>query len=198
MCLTLPLVWHGAVTRGRLQPGERVLVTGATGGVGTAAVQLAKSLGCHVVAVTSNPAKADFLTRLGADDVIINTDAAPFFRDKRIGAGVHVAIEAVGAPTFGQSLRSLRPAGRLVLLGNVTVGTAETPIGLQILNGLEVIGSDSCSAGELARCFEFMRRTGIRPVIDREMRLEEYGEAQRMLEDKEATGRIVLRVNDEW
>lgn len=184
------------MTRGRLQPGERVLVTGATGGVGSAAVQLAKKIGCTVFAVTSNEAKRGYLERLGADEVIVYTDAAPFHKDKRLSAGVHMAIEAVGAPTFAMALRSLKPAGRLILLGNVTVGIAETPIGLQILNGLEVIGSDSCSAAELARCFDFLKQTGLRPSIDSELPLERFADAQQMLEEKRVEGRVVLRMGD--
>ena len=68
---TYGTVWHGAITRGRLRLTERVLITGASGGVGTAAVQICAALGCHVIAVTSSPAKVDYLKSIGAQDVVV-------------------------------------------------------------------------------------------------------------------------------
>jgi threonine dehydrogenase-like Zn-dependent dehydrogenase len=117
-----------------------------------------------VVAVTSTASKAPMLRSLGADAVVLARDGAAYHRDPALAGGVDVALEAVGAPTFLSALRALRPAGRLVLVGNVTAphaagskdrdkdkageaqGTLALPLGLAILNSLEIIGSDRCAS----------------------------------------------------
>ena len=121
---TFGTVHHGVVTRAGLCAGETVLVTGATGGVGSAAVRLALRLGCRVVAVTSSGAKAPALRALagsdgdGALDVLV-APAGDFHRDAALaGGGADVAVECVGSPTFQSSLKSLKPGGRLVLFGS--------------------------------------------------------------------------------
>src|SRR5258706_304353 len=110
---------------GRLTAGQTVVMTGATGGVGIHALQVAKILGARVIAVTSSERKVDALRAAGADDVVVSTGA--FHRDvmSRTDGGADVALELVGAPTFNSSLRSLRMGGRLALVGNVTAERVE-------------------------------------------------------------------------
>lgn len=202
MC-TFGTVWHGALTRGRLAPGEHVLVTGASGGVGSAAVQIAAALGCRVTAVTSSTAKVEALHELGATDVIVDGeegDGRPWHAHPSVRAsgGVDMAFEAVGGPTFGSSLRTLREGGRLVLIGNVTNSAAKLPLGLPIIKGLEIIGSDSVTANELERCFAFLDAQGIRPVVSDVLPLEDAAVAHDMLEARQVSGRIILSVGEEW
>ena len=196
---TYGTVYHGAFTRGRLRAGERVLVTGASGGVGTAMVQLAKAMHCEVIAVTSSPDKVDALLALGADEVIVHAKDTPFHKDACIGEGVDMAFEAVGEPTFLSSMHSLKRGGRLVLIGNVTAGKITMPLGATIVKGLEIIGSDSCSPGELKAVFALMDKVGIRPIIAKTMGLEGAAEAHDILERQGVSGgRIILKVGDEW
>ena len=144
-------MWQGAVTRAGLRSGETVLVTGASGGVGSAAVQLCKRMGCKVLAVTSSEEKREFITRLGPDAVIV----APSVGERGPQFNQHplvkadpptVVIECTGGPTFQASLRSLQADGRMVLVGNVDNSTAQLPLGLCILKSLSVVGSDRCGA----------------------------------------------------
>lgn len=184
-------VWHGAFAVGGLQPGERVLVTGASGGVGAAMVQLAGALGCEVVAVTSREAKVPFLERLGAHHVIVSTDGR-FNRDPRIAGGIDLSFEAVGGPTFAGSLRSLRAGGRLVLVGNVAQDAPPLPLGLVVVKGLSILGSDTCTASEAAAMMDFVVRRGLRVPIAGRLPLSAFADAQRRLEAGDVEGRLVL------
>eukprot|EP01012_Entosiphon_sulcatum_P056622 TRINITY_DN80320_c0_g1_i1.p1 TRINITY_DN80320_c0_g1~~TRINITY_DN80320_c0_g1_i1.p1 ORF type:complete len:362 (+),score=50.50 TRINITY_DN80320_c0_g1_i1:22-1086(+) len=194
---TYGTVWRAAVTRGGLKPGERVAITGASGGVGSAAVQLASKLGCDVIAITSNPQKEDFLRGLGASTVVVSDRSTPFFKHAALRGGVDVVLENVGEPTFQASLRSLRPNGRLVLVGNVTNASAQLPLGLSILKSLSVIGSDSVTAPELRETFAFLDKHKLRPHIHRVVGMEDAGTAHTLLEEKGVTGRVVMKLR-EW
>ncbi|MGH7296093.1 MAG: alcohol dehydrogenase catalytic domain-containing protein, partial [Polyangiaceae bacterium] len=108
---TYGTAYRDLATLARAQRGERVLVTGANGGVGVAAVQIAARLGAHVVALVRDSRHEAFLRSLGADEVVTET---------RSIAPVDVAIDTVGAPTFVPALHALGVGGRLVTLGNVT------------------------------------------------------------------------------
>jgi len=190
--------WHAAITRGRLAPGESILITGASGGVGSAALQISRALGCRVFAVTSNEEKAKYLQDLGADEIIISDDGK-FNKDPRLKNGVDMAFEAVGAPTFQAALRSLKGGGRMVLVGNVTAASVPLSLGYPIINCLEIIGSDSCTAPELKRCFDFLLKTNIRPNISQVLKLEEFAKAQTLLETKAVKGRVILQCDEsDW
>lgn len=199
---TYGTVWQGARERASLRGSDDVLVTGSSGGVGSAAVQLGKLLGCNVTGVTSNPSKADYVRSLGADQVIVMDDKRQFSRDEIVKSmgGFDVSIECVGSPTFEQALRSLRPEGRLVLVGNVDNATAPLPLGLCILNSLSVVGSDSISAQALTELFQLLdKNPHVRPTIDRVLPLEDAMEAHKLLETRGVTGRLVLQVSeDNW
>eukprot|EP00164_Ancoracysta_twista_P013911 GFYU01022434.1.p1 GENE.GFYU01022434.1~~GFYU01022434.1.p1 ORF type:complete len:401 (-),score=88.79 GFYU01022434.1:8-1210(-) len=195
MC-TYGTVYHAGITRGRLEPGEHVLVTGATGGVGSAMVTIAKALGCEVTAVTSgnNSGKDSekyLKEELGVHNVIVSPDGS---FHKQLGGlrPVDMSFEAVGGPTFNSSLRSLRPGGRLVLVGNVTNAAAKLPLGLAIIKDLEIIGCDSCTPSELASVFNFMNAHNIRPRIASVLDLADVATAHEMLAERRVAGRVVV------
>ena len=191
MC-TYGTVWHSLFQRGRLARGETLLVTGS-GGVASAAVQMARAIDCHVIGVTSQESKVEHLTRLGASDVVVLSDASQLNRHAVVQARrPDVVLEAVGEPYFNASLRSLKPSGRLVLIGNVTNGMANFKLGLAILNELSIIGGDSITRQELLDCFDFLDKHKIRPHVDQTLPLHQANEAQQLLIDGKAKGRIVL------
>ncbi|KJE93321.1 hypothetical protein CAOG_04126 [Capsaspora owczarzaki ATCC 30864] len=193
MC-TFAVAWRAAVTRGRLKAGEKIVVTGATGGVGSAMVVLAKAMGCTVTAVTSSDAKVDYLKGLGADHVVVAKNSTFKIPDEFKPT---LAFEAVGEPTFNSSLRSLHTGGRLILIGNVTVGAINLKLGYLIINSIEIIGSDSCTATELQDVMAFMVKHNIRPNISAVLPLGEAADAHRMLANRGATGRVVLKVDEQ-
>jgi NADPH:quinone reductase-like Zn-dependent oxidoreductase len=187
---TFGTVWQGAVTSAGMRAGHRVLVTGASGGVGSAAVLLAKAMGCTVCGVTSSATKAAFLERLGCDEVVVASAEGKF---KAAGGPFDIVIEAVGGPTFTSALRAVAPGGALVLLGNVENSTVALPLGLCILNSIRVVGSDSIRRDDLERALlPFMAEHGLRPVVDRTVALGGAGDAHTLLEQRAISGRIVL------
>ena len=204
---TFGTVWQGALERGKLQAGETVAITGASGGVGSAAVTLCKALGCRVIGLTSSQEKAAFVDSLGADATVVverggGGGTGAFHRQLRqeVQGGVDMVLECVGTQdTFKSALLSLRPEGRLVLVGNVENSVVGLPLGLAILNSLSIVGSDSVSAAGLERCFNFLDEHGIRPQIERSDPLSRDAAvaAHEDLEARGVRGRIVLQCSEE-
>jgi D-arabinose 1-dehydrogenase-like Zn-dependent alcohol dehydrogenase len=182
-------------TVARVQPGETVLVAGASGGVGIHAVQVARVLGAQVLAVTSSPEKAAAIGDAGADEVLVVTDAAFHKQVKRVtsGKGVDVVLDCVGTPTLNASLRSLDQRGRLVVVGNVTTDRFEVNPGLVILSELQISGSAGCTRADLEQVLAWVLEGKLRPVVAEVVPLEQAAVAQQRLEAKGVIGRIVLR-----
>ena len=193
---TLGTALHVARTRGRVQPGEQVLITGASGGVGLHAIQLVRHLGGRPIAVTSSESKAARLQEAGADEVIISPDLrfAREVRRRTGGRGADVVLEITGALTFDQSLRSLAAGGRLVVVGNLETRTVDLNPGLVILKELEIIGSFATSTSELREVFDLVGRGTLKPVVSQVLPLEEAAAAHRSLQERAVLGRVVLSV----
>jgi NADPH:quinone reductase-like Zn-dependent oxidoreductase len=130
--------WDALVTRGRLQPGERVLIHAVGSGVGTAAVQLVKRLGATAIGTSRSADKLGRARELGLDEAIDTSTGE--FRD-RLSAPVHVILDVLGGPAFAANLEALAPRGRLVLLGFLQGAKAEVSLEPILRKRLEVIGS---------------------------------------------------------
>lgn len=171
--------WH-ALRRLGVAPGDVVVVTGAGGGVGVHAVQLAKHLGATVVAVTSTPQKVQPLQDLGADHVAL-VPAQGSIREQVLdftaGQLADVVLELAGPPTFDGALRALAPAGRLALIGNVDPRDVLLPPGLVILKELSVVGSAHGTRADLEAVVELVRAGHITPVVAQQYPLEETAAA---------------------
>jgi NADPH2:quinone reductase len=189
--------------RGRLREGERVLVHGAAGGVGTATLQVAKALGASTIAVVSDETKQRVAEQAGAD-AVVRSDG-PWKDEVRelSGGGVDVVVDPVGGDRFTDSLRSLRENGRLVVVGFTGGSIPEVKVNRLLLNNTEVVGAGwgayVMSKPELAReigvALERMVADGfIRPIVGERFPLERAGEALRALDERRATGKIVLDV----
>jgi NADPH:quinone reductase-like Zn-dependent oxidoreductase len=138
---------------GRIQPGQTVVITGASGGLGLAAIQIAKRLGARTVAITSNASKVQRLKEVGADDVVISPDGT-FGDDVRKltgGRGADLVVELVGSSTFHGSLRSLAPGGRIAVIGELHGKPVEINLGLVIIKEWEIYGVQSASRADLQR-----------------------------------------------
>lgn len=173
--------------------GETLLVTGASGGVGVAAIQLGKLSGSRVIATTSNPDKAEALSELGADDVVVINDESfsGVVRGLTHG-GVDIALELTGAATFREAMKSLRPRGQLVVIGNIDVGKVSLALGPLILHGHTVSGARSYSRRDLEDCLELVRRRKLRPVIADRLSLGDAAVAHERLEARGVIGRLML------
>jgi acryloyl-coenzyme A reductase len=190
---TAGVALHALRTVAQLSLGETLLVTGASGGVGTAAIQVAHAMGARVVAATTQDHKAARLVELGADEVVVSSeDGLEQSVRSAVPLGVDVALELTGRPTFGASMRSLRPGGRLVLIGNIPAEHVDFNPGAVILFGYRILGSAACTRTDLEDALELVRHGDLRIVIDRVLPLERASEAHDALARREVTGRIVL------
>ncbi|HEX9639259.1 MAG TPA: alcohol dehydrogenase catalytic domain-containing protein [Acidobacteriota bacterium] len=198
VCCTTGTAVHCVRTRGRVAPGETVLITGASGGVGMQAVQLSRHCGARVLAVTSSPSKADGLFEAGADEVIVAPDLrfADAVRRLTAGAGVDVALEIVGSLTFQDTLRSLAPGGRLVVIGNLQTASVDLNPGLVIVKELEILGAYATTQSELEEALGLVESGAVRPWISDVLPLTEAARAHALLEDRAITGRLVLGVRN--
>jgi NADPH2:quinone reductase len=194
--------YHGLVERARLQAGEVLLVHGAGGGVGLAAVELGKVLGATVIAVASSEAKLAVARAKGADHAV-PSGGGPF-RDavKSItgGRGADVVFDPVGGETFEQSLRCIAWGARLLVVG-FTGGVGVARTNLVLIKGASVLGM---RAGEAARrdpalgearlraLFDLAAQGKIRPHISNRLPLADFADAMQLLIDRKAIGRVAL------
>ncbi len=194
----IPLVyqtaWRGLITRARLRPGETVLITGGSGGVSTAAVQIARLAGATVYAVTSGPENVRRLRELGADLVIDRLEedfSAEVWRatGKR---GVDVAFDSVGEAVWPGLMRALARDGRLVTYGATTGPKGQIDIRLTFWKQLQVIGTTMSSRAEFEQVISLVFDKVLQPVIDVVWPLERAREAHERLESGEGFGKIVL------
>jgi NADPH:quinone reductase-like Zn-dependent oxidoreductase len=193
-CCTTGTAVHCLRTRGRLMPGETVLITGASGGVGMQAVQLARHDGGRVIAVTSSAGKADVLFEAGAHEVIVSPDLDFSKQVRKVtgGQGVDLALEIVGSLTFAQTLKALAPGGRLVTVGNLETGIVDLNPGLVIVKELEILGAYATTQTELNESLRLIETGAIRSWVSDVLPLTEAARAHDRLEKREVAGRLVL------
>lgn len=186
--------YHNTVHTAGVGPGDTVLVTGASGGVGSAAIQAAKLMGATVYAVTGSQAKVAALQTLGADRVLCSDDGRfhKALLAERNGEGVDIAIDCVGTPTLNGSLRSLRPYGKVVVVGNVDGDPYRLNLGRLVVQALQILGSDNITRSSLRELMGLVAAGKITPALDRVLPLCRAAQAHRLLESRGAIGRIVL------
>ena len=187
--------WRALVTRADIQQGEDVLVLGASGGVGHAAVQVAKTEGATVYACTSTDKKAEKLRDLGADHIIDYTEVAfdERVRDLTGGRGVDVIFESVGGETYERAIKSLDRGGRLVTIG-ATTGDSDAGMLTHVFwKQLEVIGSTGATLGEFHDVVDRLRDGVFEPVVDSVIGLDKVPEGQQKLLDREVFGKVIVK-----
>jgi len=194
--------YHALIDRGRVEPGEVLLVHGAGGGVGLAAVEIGKMLGATVIATASSDEKLAIAKSRGADH-LIRYDREPF-RDavKRItdGRGADVVFDPVGGEVFENSMRCIAWGARLLVIG-FTGGIGSAKTNLLLIKGASVLG---VRAGEAVRknpvlgevrlkaLLQWAEEGKLRPNISHRLPLQDYAKAMRLLLDRKAIGRVAL------
>jgi NADPH:quinone reductase-like Zn-dependent oxidoreductase len=184
----LPTAWLTAYRmlfdRSGLHPGQTVLIQGAGGGVASAAIPLARAAGFRVWATSREQRKRDFAIECGAHDV--------FESGARLPAKVDVVIETVGKATWGHSLRSLKPGGRIVVAGATSGMDPSAELNRVFFKELEVVGSTMGTLEDLRNLVSMIDATGIRPRIDKTFPLAEVAEGLRALAAGDVLGKIVI------
>lgn len=191
-------VWRMLVTNAGLKPGEHVLILGIGGGVATAALQLAKHMGAHVIVTSGSDEKLELAKNWGADHGI-NYRRSDFAKEVRVlteKRGVDVAVDCVGGNSWGKSLAALAKGGRLVTCGATAGADPPTDIRRIFWNHLKIFGSTLGSRDEFRQLLAFMQNSGVRPIIDQLFPLRDAAEAQRRLEEGRQFGKIVLQITD--
>lgn len=201
---SLPVAYGTAyrmmVTRGAVASGEKVLILGASGGVGTCCVQLAKMAGAEVAVCASSQDKLDRLAELGADHMI-NYAESDFMRQvhdlfgkPRVwgGGGVDVVVNFTGGETWVPSLRCLAKGGRLLTCGATAGYDPKTDIRFIWTFEQTVMGSNGWLPEDLVELIELTRSGKITPVIDRVVPLDEAGAALKAMDSRKILGKIVV------
>jgi NADPH:quinone reductase-like Zn-dependent oxidoreductase len=185
--------WRGLLSRGRLMADESVLITGASGGVGTAAVQIAKHLGARVYAVTTTE-NVERVQRLGAD-VVYDRNSVDYSKEiwrDTAKRGVDLIFDSVGEAAWTQNIRSAARAGRIVVYGATTGPRLETDGRLLFWKQLDIMGTTMSSQREFREAMKLVFSGAVEPVIDVVWPLEQAREAHQRLEAGEQFGKIVL------
>jgi NADPH:quinone reductase-like Zn-dependent oxidoreductase len=192
--LTFVTAWNMLHHRAGLKPNDRVVVFGASSGVGTAAIQIAKASAARVFAVAGSEEKLRKAEQLGAD-VLLNyntQDLAKEVRAQTNGHGADIVIEHVGAAVWQQALKCLAKNGRLVTCGATTGGKVELDLRFFYTQQLSVSGAYMGSRHELLECLKLVERRICQPVVDSVFPLEKLAEAQERMEKREMFGKIVV------
>ncbi|MFQ5595326.1 MAG: zinc-binding dehydrogenase [Anaerolineae bacterium] len=196
----VPLVfltaWRALITRAQLRPGEDVLILGASGGVASAAIQIARLAGARVFAVTSSPEKAEKARALGADWAVDRTQQnwsrAVFEATNR--RGVDLVLENVGAATWFDSLRSAKKGGRIVTYGATSGPRPQTDIRYIFWKQLTILGTTMSTRSEFHDVMNLVWQGRLKPVVDSIFPMAQAQAAYRRLQAGEQFGKVVIDI----
>jgi len=197
--------YYALKQRANLQPGETLLVLGAAGGVGLAAVELGKAMGARVIAAASTDEKLAVAKTAGADDLINYSDGELKDKVKALtaGKGADVIYDPVGGPLFDQCMRSINWYGRVLVVGFVGGDIPRVPTNLVLLKSCQVVGVfygafsarfPGDNAQNFAEIMSMFEAGKISPLIGAEYALEEYAQALNCLAERRAVGKVVVNI----
>jgi NADPH2:quinone reductase len=207
LAMTYGTSYHALFDRAHLRSGETLLVTGATGGVGSAAIQLGKAAGARVIGAVGSQAKADAARRFGADDVALYGEGHSLkeqIKDLTGGNGADVIYDAVGGDVFLETLRCVAWEGRILVVGFTSGTIPQAPMNLPLLKGCSIVGvfwgdfarrDPTANAANFAQVFEMAVDGRIDPIISETFPLERAPEALGLLASRKAIGKVVLTVD---
>jgi NADPH2:quinone reductase len=188
-------------TRAQLQEGETVLVHGAAGGVGTASIQVAKGYGARVIAVVSTEGKAQVAKDAGADEAVLVDGFLDSVKDLTDGRGVDVVVDVVGGDLMTDSLRSLAPLGRLLVIGFTAGSIPAVKVNRLLLNNIDVRGVGwgayaMVRPGFMRKQWDelvpMMQSGAVNPPIGTTYPVEDVRRALTDMAERRATGKLVL------
>jgi NADPH:quinone reductase-like Zn-dependent oxidoreductase len=186
-------VWTGLIERAEVRPGDRVLVTGATGGCGHAAIQIAKLAGGEVFGLGGSDEKLAELEAAGA----VPIDYRGGFAERVIeatGGGADVVLELVGADTWNEALSSVAPRARIAVVGSHGGIAAELNLGLLFAMNMEIHGVTRANRAAMTKLVELTGEGKLDPTVWKTLPLEDAAEAHRLMDERKHSGKIVLGV----
>ena len=197
--------YHALKQRGQLKPGETLLVTGAGGGVGTTAIEIGKAMGAKVIAAASTEEKLEIAKNLGADETINYSDGELKEKVKALtdGLGADVIYDPIGGDIFLQCMRCVNWKGRVLVIGFASGPIPEVPTNLALLKGCSIVGvfwgrftgaepeENSKNFDEL---FALHAEGKLKPQITKSYSLDDAAEAISSLENRKATGKVVIEI----
>jgi NADPH:quinone reductase-like Zn-dependent oxidoreductase len=189
--------WHSLITRGQLRAGESVLVVGASGGVNTASIQIAKYSGALVLVVGSGADKLAVAKAAGADLLIDRSQEQAWSETAYLAEGrrgVDVIVDNVGADTMPLSLRAARKGGRILTVGNTSGPKFELDNRLLFGKHLSIIGSTMGTTADFETVMGLVFEGKLSPILDRQFPLEDAGKAFARMQAGEQRGKITLTV----
>jgi len=196
---------HALKQRGNLQPGETLLVLGASGGVGLAAVEIGKAMGAKVIAAASSQEKLDAAAQAGADELIDYAQGGLRERLKTLsgGRGVDVIYDPVGGALFEEAFRSLAWNGRMLVVGFASGEIPSLPANLPLLKGAALLGvfwgsftqrQPEDNAANFRQLFAWHAEGRLKPRVSRTYPLAQAGESIDALANRQALGKLVIQV----
>ena len=195
---------HALKQRANLQPGETLLVLGASGGVGLAAVEIGKAMGARVIAAASSDDKLEIARQAGADELINYADGELKEKVKALtkGQGADVIYDPVGGDLFDQSLRCINWNGRLLVVGFASGRIPEMPANLPLLKGAAVVGvfwgafaarQPQDNLANFQQLFAWHTEGKLKPLVSQTYELNQYEDALAMLTSRKAVGKVVIK-----
>src|SRR5699024_2975861 len=186
--------------RAHVEQDERVLVTGSSGGVGSALIQLCRARGAMPFAVTSK-SKASEISAIGAEATILRDDAGELVDKVSMAADgqpIDVVADLVAGPMFNDLLRVLRPEGRYTTAGAIAGPVVELDLRTMYLNHLQLNGSSQGTRAAFRRILKYIEEGRIRPLLSRTFKLSDFHTAQQTFIDKNHVGNLVIVPDSKW
>jgi NADPH2:quinone reductase len=188
--------WRALVTVAAVRPGEWVLIVGASGGVGTGAIRIARLAGCRSIAAVGTTEKASQARRIGADEVVLPGEPlAQRVRSLTSGRGVDVAIDCVGGPGWRDTINSLAPFGRMAICGATAGDRPELSIREVYQQHRRILGTPLGSRAEFRALLLALASGQLQPVVHTRLPLERIHDGLEALERRECFGKIAVRVS---
>jgi alcohol dehydrogenase len=184
-------------TRGHIKAGEKVLILGASGGVGVSCLQFAKMAGAEVFACTSTDEKGRKLKELGADHIINYAETPEFSKAVWTASGkkgVDVAVNFTGGDTWIQTQRCMAIGGRILTCGSTAGHMCEIDVRFLWHRETEIIGSRAYVPDDIVACLDHVASGRLRPVIESVFPLQQAGDGIRLLEDRKIFGKVIIKL----
>lgn len=198
---------HALKQRANIQPGETLLVLGASGGVGLAAVEIGKAMGARVIAAASSAEKLEVAKAAGADELINYSEVSLKDAVKELtkGQGADVIYDPVGGDLFDQAVRSINWKGRLLVVGFASGRIPEFPVNLALLKGSSIVGvfwgsfaarEPQVNGENFQQLFAWFSEGKLKPLVSLTYPLDQYVDALEVLSSRKAVGKVVVKVRD--